>query len=1092
MKLRRLIALLLAVLAIWMFTIPVLADGPEGAAPAESEDTAAEEVPQGNQMEGNWIYEVSQPMGMGGPGGPGGPPPGGMPGGMGGFDPFMMGEVDPTATLLWGDGNEKTGNVVMIPAALGGYEVTTIGNGAQTISSNNKNDDVYVLFAEGITTFSPRMIYDYNSTSGWSIPESVTSIADGTFLSCPGTFYGVSGSAAETYAASDASRDFVDYSADGSTAFSVVSEDGGYIQPNGTYYLPSGMLDGNHKITFRIVADYQYQIDSLTVDGTDIPEAVGKSEYDLEYTFTAGSGGITVAFAEDPDDSRDPAAMAQSFDYDAPEIVKGAVADGAELPEDVYDYIGVNTGSTAKYDNTMGISTGAYYAADGKVYKMVKAYQDTDEAKYMSKAEAINGVYEADKLVFGKDYDLIRLYNYYEDVQSGPARGVVQLYCTYLYQEISPEDVEPVNRVDNSHINTASVFVQAGGDLTLSDFTSYCYTAGKGPSEAGNFFGMGSAIHADGGDGTSPATTIINKATSSLTLRNPQVLGTVNSVYATAHGVIEIEGGNIFSCSSGGHGPYVSAGGDILLNTEGTDLVLEDGMVNRVTENLTAAKRPDRDLGTMARNAEGSMEGVYQEHPEDVTVIVTGDEAGTALATDSGGGVIVANQVVTKTFGLRCAGVYSIGSNESWVYCYNSSLTSYLDAGLCSASGGYIFAYNCDIGGVMGIKCRAGGTSDAEETGVHVTNSRVAAYFDAEEMKNAYDVGDAETMREKLSSGEIDIDQIGVGYSQLNMFLDKANNPKFYEDSLDWWFTDRSKTPGYSGGNKFAVIYVENSSTPIYVEASKLVNRNYEEYGDPSKLEEGMTPADNLLLSVEGAGSATIFFKDENDQTPWDLTGEEAGTTELTGDFYIGAYSQGGGGPDVGNGPNAAALYFENSQWEGTVLYGDYLDGQDITGECTLSFDWDSQWKVTGDTYVADLELMDPESITADTPVTVYFGATESVVAGTYGNVTLVGPGVDAWPERPEPEEEPAPETAPDAVEPEASSAVEETASSAEAAPEREETAEAEAEISNAEPARNGETSGRGISGGAIAGIAAAVVVIGGGAAFAMRKKNKK
>ena len=140
---------------------------------------------------------------------------------------------------------------------------------------------------------------------------------------------------------------------------------------------------------------------------------------------------------------------------------------------------------------------------------------------------------------------------------------------------------------------------------------------------------------------------------------------------------------------------------------------------------------------------------------------------------------------------------------------------------------------------------------------------------------------------------------------------------------------------------------------------------------------------------------------------------------------------------------------------------------------------------------MADLELMDPESITADTPVTVYFGATESVVAGTYGNVTLVGPGVDAWPERPEPEEEPAPETAPDAVEPEASSAVEETASSAEAAPEREETAEAEAEISNAEPARNGETSGRGISGGAIAGIAAAVVVIGGGAAFAMRKKKK-
>jgi hypothetical protein len=411
------------------------------------------------------------------------------------------------------------------------------------------------------------------------------------------------------------------------------------------------------------------------------------------------------------------------------------------------------------------------------------------------------------------------------------------------------------------------------------------------------------------------------------------------------------------------------------------------------------------------------MEGVYQDHDDDVTVVVTGDEAGTALATDSGGGVIVANQVVTKTFGLRCAGVYSIGSNESWVYCYNSTLTSYLDAGLCSASGGYIYAYNCDINGVMGLKCRSGGNADAEETGIHVTNSRVAAYFDAEEMKNAYDVGDADTMRAALASGEIDIDSITTGYSALNIFLDKANSPKFYEDSLDWWFTDKSKTPGYSGGNKFAVMYVENSSTPIYVEASKMVNQNYVEYGDPDTLEAGQTPADNLLLSVEGAGSATVFFKDENDQTQWDLTGETDDTTELVGDIFIGAYSEAAGSPDVGTGPNAASLNFENSQWEGTVLYG---DTDDITGICNLSFDQDSSWKVTADTKVADLEIYNVANITADEPVTITFDSTTTVVAGTYGNVTLEGPGVDEWPEiqeeEPEVVEESAVETTPEAT----------------------------------------------------------------------------
>jgi hypothetical protein len=450
-------------------------------------------------------------------------------------------------------------------------------------------------------------------------------------------------------------------------------------------------------------------------------------------------------------------------------------------------------------------------------------------------------------------------------------------------------------------------------------------------------------------------------------------------------------------------------------------------------------------------------------------VVVTGDEAGTALATDSGGGVIVANQVTTKTFGLRCAGVYSIGSNESWVYCYNSTLTSYLDAGLCSASGGYIYAFNCDINGVMGLKCRAGGNAEAEETGIHVTNSRVAAYFDDEEMKNAYDVADPETMAAQIASGEIDIDSLGTGYSKLNMFIDKANSPKFYEDSLDWWFTDKSKTPGYSGGNKFAVMYVENSSTPIYVEASKMVNQNYVEYGDPAKLEEGQTPADNLLLSVEGAGSATVNFKDENDQTPWDLTGKTDDTTELSGDFFLGAYSQSTGSPDIGTGANSATINFENSQWEGTVLYG---DTEEITGVCNLSFDYKSSWKVTADTKVSNLEIYNVENITADEPVTITFDSTSTVVAGTYGNVTLEGPGVDQWPEIPE---EPEEESIVESAAPEAS--VPETTPTPEPTPEV--TPEPE------------EASG-GLSGGAIVGIVIAVIAVIAVVAVVLKKRTSK
>ena len=291
---KRAASLLLALTLVLSYAaVPVFAAGETG-------DTEKESIPQGNQTEGSWVYEVAEGA-MGGPGGGGpGGPGGGGPGGGGGGEPtqeeldafmaMMMAGGTPEATILWGTGEEKSGNVVMLPATLGGYTVTTVGNGVQNISSNNKNEDVYFLIPEGVTTLSPRMIYDYNSTSGWSIPASVTSISSepASFLSCPGAFYGESGSAAETYASTDATRDFITYDADGSSVFSVTGGEEGYIQPNGTYHLPSGMLDGKHTVTFHIVADYQYKIKALTVDGQAVADAAGKNTYDLSYTFTTG------------------------------------------------------------------------------------------------------------------------------------------------------------------------------------------------------------------------------------------------------------------------------------------------------------------------------------------------------------------------------------------------------------------------------------------------------------------------------------------------------------------------------------------------------------------------------------------------------------------------------------------------------------------------------------------------------------------------------------------------------------------------------------------------------------------------------------
>jgi hypothetical protein len=910
-----------------------------------------------NQREGSWIYRISD---------------------------------DNEAIVLWGDGSEKTENVVMIPAELGGYSVTALGNGEYNALSNNKISNNYLLLPTSIITINSRAIYDYNDTSGWVFPGNITSISDTALASSQGgTFYIDEGSALEIYVMKT-EKNYAYLSESNAQEFSLSADENGYIQPNGNYYLPSAMLGGGYSKILNIVADIGYKISSITIDGESydfLGEEDKKNEVTISYTFTTDSSEVFAAFETDLEDTRTEATT--SGTYEAPEILDAAVDDNASLPDDVNVYEPVSSGTTSKYNNTMGISTGVYYASNNKFYEMVYSTQQSDEPQYYSKAEVINGVYSSEGLVYGSDYDLIRLYNYHEEITTGPSTGDVALYCTYLYKEIYTDEIGldqlGTVTVDNSHTNTAALLVQSDVELSITDLTADVYTTSRGPSEAGNFYGLGSAIHIDGGDAITAAKNTVNENTNSVTLNNPQILGTVNSIYSLASGVLNINGGNVYSKSSGGHGPYVSTGGQIYLNTDGTSLINNNGTINRDSSSIAATTRPSLDLGSMKRNDDDEVKGVFEHHPLDVTVIVTGDEAGTALATDTGGGVIVANNVVGKSYGLRSAGVYSIGSNESWIYTANSTLMSALDAGLVSASGGYIYAFNTDIYGVMGIKTRAGGNAEAEETGITVENSRVSAYYDYDEMIAVYDVADPADWDDSMADTTTDSDQ-------LNIFIDKANTPKFYEESLTWWFKDKSLTPGYSGGNKFAVIYVENSSTPIYISNTRLVNKNYQEYGELSDeaIAEGQTPADNLLVSVEGGGNGNIVFNNENSETVWDLTGKNEETCELAGDFYLGAAAEASDNPNLGSGSNSLNVDFDNSEWKGTVIHGDN------SGVVSLAFDTLSRWEITGDAVVSDLTLATEDNLTADSGVTITVAgeleiAGETITEGkTIGNVTFV------------------------------------------------------------------------------------------------------
>ncbi len=527
--------------------------------------------------------------------------------------------------------------------------------------------------------------------------------------------------------------------------------------------------------------------------------------------------------------------------------------------------------------------------------------------------------------------------------------------------------------------------------MTLRDFHAKSYTAGQGPQEAGNFFGLASGIQVEGGDVSTAAVGRLNDGDTDLVLIRPTIDGAANSIYAAANGRAWLYGGLIFSCSSGGHGPYVSTGGEIFLNVRPDDgILLADGTMQRDDVLLAdvAQPIPDSSLAIMAREDpeqavftnDNEMRGYRAdaENPDQtLTVIVTGDEAGTTLATDTGGGIIAANRVVTKAFGNGSGGVYSIGSDESWVYVYNSSLNSYLDAGLVSASGGYVFAYNCDIRGVAGLKARSGGNRNAVETGIHVVNSRVTAVYDDEEMGRVYEVS---TPEEFWSIGDMDYWQQyalgGMAHKDMNMFILKAQM-QVNTAGLGYWFEDKDRTP--VTGNKFAIIYIDGASTPVEVERSFLYNENYALYAEAG--------ASNWLVTAENACDGLVIFRHENSDVHWNVLDDSSETCELVGDIWVASEltisDPGMASMELDTDkPSSLEVQLVDSEWTGAVRgHGEGM---------TLRLDGTSSWTVTEDCTVGTIELESGAVIDAESPVTVCYQSSDTVIPGTYGNVTFV------------------------------------------------------------------------------------------------------
>lgn len=895
-----------------------------------------------------------------------------------------------SATVTYVSDAVKGYEAILIPAELDGIAVKTLGSGANNVITNS---DGWLLVPEGVEAISAGMFYDMNRTPGWSFPSTLTVMEPGATASCGGVFYTALSKAAADYAKSNS------FETDGSAMeqLTISAGENGEVYPNGTYNLPAALVSAKLAVSYTVTADIGYQIAALTVNGQSVAEAAGANEY--TGTLTVAAGKVEVTFEADADDTRtestDPADT-----YQAPAIVDGAVAEGAQLPADVYEYAPDTDGEGSnKYSSTMGVMTGTHYAVDGVIYEMVSV---TQNVLYRSKAEVINAAYQNDGLVYGEDYDLIRLFNYVHNYANGPRPGNFQMYCCYLYKSTGGNEVsdvasnlewerayEHVN--DDGTYNTiqgdvSTLFVQAGESVTVSNLKSQNNTIPYGPSEAANFYGLGSAILVDGGDSGAKGKylnvirDVVDNSTASVNIIDPYVSGAENVIYAVAGGVAHLEGGRYFGTSSGGHGLYVGLGGQITLNSNDNIVDPVTGEIEMDYEDLVANvldERPAMDLGS-ATSAEPNKdwnsyakpvfpedEGV--EIDEDIAVLVTADETGTALTTDSGGGIIIANRLSATTYGRGCAGVYSIGYDESMVFVYNTALHSRADSALCSTSGGFILAFNTELEGVGGIKTRSGG-GNGNYDGVTIYNSKVTASFDPSAYDFYHMATDEDTWEDAsaFKNWSWADDKSMVNCPMLNLFVNKTNCT-FEGDistEMSYWYQDKNTAP--QTGEAVAPILATGTAT-IDSYSVCYVNENYANYAD-----EG---ANNYLIAADNGGTANINFYDQNRETKWDLTGASNETTELNGDLYIAATIT-MTGPDAGSGPSSADIHFYNSEWDGKVV--GYLRNAD------LDFDAESVWTVTGNTGVGNLVLASESCVTASEPVTVK----------VYGELTIGGKAV--------------------------------------------------------------------------------------------------
>lgn len=490
-------------------------------------------------------------------------------------------------------------------------------------------------------------------------------------------------------------------------------------------------------------------------------------------------------------------------------------------------------------------------------------------------------------------------------------------------------------------------------------------------------------------------------------------------LYATNGGIIKV--GNL-----GGKTSSLYANGD------GANGIIAGGTGNKVTDNNESLETSKVYLYNTNLKLEGWNNHVadvvyggyaYLEKINSTTGVNGSYSVGqaSALANDFGNGVVEVKNFETTTYGNRSAGAYVIGGGI--ITAEDSKFVSKMDAGLVIASGGTFKVKNSETVGQIALRNRGGITEGSTSTFSNVklkVEKDIDNYTKGDKAKEAYAIwssisGSSDLIHYMMSDAEMTLGKLcenynikgskkeellnklskisGVKYTDSTKIRNSVLDNTFYNYSAGKYMgdTDFSEVPYLTVGSAFgglvsSVLEFEASGVNLIFDKSEFENTNAKDY--------------NYLLASEAGAAPVVHFNNSKvDGIIWNegnvervVEGRPDGRSSKVTVYFNNSKFEGSFADGKNGLWEVKGLNYVNNNGINTSLNGNYY-GAVANWNSTASFDKNSSWIVTNDSYLGSLTIEEGAKIEAKEGYKIKMtvnGKEVTIKAGKYSGEIII------------------------------------------------------------------------------------------------------